>query len=41
MEESSLPAREQDTLVRKRQDQNQEISSRNNAGESAMRTQTI
>lgn len=41
MEESILPAREQDTLVRNRQGQNQEISPRNNAGESGMHTQTI
>lgn len=41
MEKSSLPAREQDMLVRKRQGQNQEISPRNNAGESGMHTQTI
>lgn len=41
MEESSLPTREQDTLVRNRKGQNQEISPRNNAGESGMHTQTM
>lgn len=41
MEESSSPAREQDTLDRNRQGQNKEMTPRNNAGESGMHTQTI